>query len=101
MLNVRELVFLDLETARSPWVLKCTTYTYFYPVNTLPHMYPPFSSCLLTIGGSKISGTSNLGDWPVTGERIDTKIYSDIDDDIFDIEMNFPDSHSPVREVDM
>jgi len=48
-----------------------------------------------------ISGTSNLGDWPVTGERIDTKIYSDVDDDIFDIETNFPDSHSPVRKVDL
>ncbi|KAK0119249.1 hypothetical protein ONS95_008100 [Cadophora gregata] len=48
-----------------------------------------------------ISGTSNLGDWPVTGDRIDTKVYSDVDDDIFEIEKNFPDSHSPVRDVDL
>ncbi|KAH9221701.1 NAD dependent epimerase/dehydratase family protein [Leptodontidium sp. 2 PMI_412] len=47
-----------------------------------------------------ISGTSMVGDWPVSGERIDTKIYSDVDDDIFDVEKNFPDSHSPVRSVD-
>ena len=74
---------------------------YFYPINTLPYTPPLFSSCLLTICYSKISGTSNLGDWPVTGERIDTKIYSDVDDDIFGIETNFPDSHSPVRKVDL
>ncbi|KAH7417372.1 NAD dependent epimerase/dehydratase family protein [Cadophora sp. MPI-SDFR-AT-0126] len=48
-----------------------------------------------------VSGTSNLGDWPVTGERIDTKIYSDVDDDIFEIEKNFPISHSLVRDVDL
>ncbi|KAH7364128.1 NAD dependent epimerase/dehydratase family protein [Rhexocercosporidium sp. MPI-PUGE-AT-0058] len=48
-----------------------------------------------------ISGASILGDWPVSGERIDTKIYSDTDDDIYDIEKNFPDAHSPVREVDL
>jgi hypothetical protein len=47
----------------------------------------------------KTSGASMLGDWPVTGERIDTKTYSDVDDDIFEIEINFPGSHSPVRKV--
>ncbi|KAL2072622.1 hypothetical protein VTL71DRAFT_11965 [Oculimacula yallundae] len=48
-----------------------------------------------------ISGTSMLGDWPVSGERVDTKVYSDVTDDIYDIEKNFPDSHSPVRKVDL
>ncbi|KAG4437897.1 hypothetical protein IFR05_006616 [Cadophora sp. M221] len=47
-----------------------------------------------------ISGTSMLGDWPVSGERVDTKVYSDVGDDIFSIEKNFSDSHSPVRQVD-
>ncbi len=42
-----------------------------------------------------------LGDWPVSGDRIDTKIYSDVDDDIFDIEKNFPESFSPVRIADL
>jgi hypothetical protein len=40
-----------------------------------------------------------LGDWPVSGERIDTAIYSDISDDIYAIEKNFPETHSPVRKV--
>ena len=40
-----------------------------------------------------------LGDWPVTGDRIDTGIYSDIDENIFEVEKNFPESHSPVRKV--
>ena len=41
-----------------------------------------------------------LGDWPITGDRIDTAIYSDVEEDIFEIEKNFPDQHSPVRKVD-
>jgi hypothetical protein len=40
-----------------------------------------------------------LGDWPISGDRIDTKVYSDINDDIFNIEKDFPDSFSPVRRV--
>lgn len=41
-----------------------------------------------------------LGDWPITGDRIDTKVYSDITDDIYEIERTFPDDLSPVRKVD-
>lgn len=48
----------------------------------------------------KTSGASMIGDWPLTGDRIDTKTYSDVDDNIFEIEKNFPESHSPVRKVD-
>lgn len=40
-----------------------------------------------------------LGDWPVSGERVDTAIYSDVSDNIFDIEKHFPETHSPVRKV--
>jgi hypothetical protein len=40
-----------------------------------------------------------IGDWPVTGDRIDKKTYSDVGDDIFEIERDFPESHSPVRKV--
>ena len=40
-----------------------------------------------------------LGDWPVTGDRVDTAIYSDVEDDIFEIEKHFPDQFSPVRKV--
>lgn len=35
----------------------------------------------------------------MSGDRIDTKIYSDIKDDIFELEKNWPESHSPVRKV--
>jgi hypothetical protein len=42
-----------------------------------------------------------LGDWPITGDRIDTKIYSDVDDDIFEIQKVFPDDLSPVRKVNL
>lgn len=41
-----------------------------------------------------------LGDWPISGDRIDTKIYSDIDDNIFEVEQAIPDNFSPVRTVD-
>lgn len=40
-----------------------------------------------------------LGDWPITGDRIDTRVYSDITDDIYEIERTFPDDLSPVRKV--
>jgi len=42
-----------------------------------------------------------LGDWPISGDRIDTKIYSDVDDDIFEIQNAFPDDLSPVRKVNL
>jgi hypothetical protein len=45
------------------------------------------------------SGASMIGDWPVTGDRTDTKTYSNIGDNIFEIERDFPESHSPVRKV--
>jgi hypothetical protein len=41
-----------------------------------------------------------VGDWPISGDRIDDKVYSDINDDIFEVEKTFPDSLSPVRKVD-
>ncbi|KAG0651163.1 hypothetical protein D0Z07_2622 [Hyphodiscus hymeniophilus] len=47
-----------------------------------------------------ISGTSMIGDWPETGERIDTSIHSDIDEDIYVTERDHAESHSPVRAVD-
>jgi hypothetical protein len=40
-----------------------------------------------------------LGDWPISGERIDTHVHSDVDENIYEIERDFPDSHSPVRKV--
>ena len=40
-----------------------------------------------------------MGDWPISGERIDTHVYSDVDENIYEIERDFPDSHSPVRKV--
>jgi hypothetical protein len=47
----------------------------------------------------KTSGASMIGDWPVTGDRVDAKTYSDVGDDIFEIERDFPEDHSPVRKV--
>jgi hypothetical protein len=41
-----------------------------------------------------------IADWPVTGERIDTSIHSDVDEDIYLLEKNFLESYSPVRKVD-
>ncbi|KAI9644016.1 hypothetical protein NHQ30_007368 [Ciborinia camelliae] len=49
--------------------------------------------------GRDVSGASMLGDWPISGERIDTKIYSDVTDDIYSIERDFPEQYSPVRKV--
>jgi len=46
------------------------------------------------------SGASMVGDWPETGGRVDTTIHSDLDD-IYSLEKNFPESFSPVREVDL
>jgi hypothetical protein len=43
-----------------------------------------------------------IGDWPVSGSRIDSKTYSDIHDDIFAIEKEFEkkeEGWSPVRSV--
>lgn len=40
-----------------------------------------------------------LGDWPETGERIDTNFHSDVDEDIYELEKNFPEDYSPVRKV--
>ncbi len=40
-----------------------------------------------------------LGDWPVSGDRIDTRVYSDTED-IFEIQKTIPDNDSPVRVVD-
>ncbi len=51
------------------------------------------------VDSCQTSGASMIGDWPVTGDRTDTKTYSDVGDNIFEIERNFPDSHSPVRRV--
>ena len=41
-----------------------------------------------------------IGDWPETGERIDTSIHSDVDEDIYTTERDHAESHSPVRAVD-
>jgi len=40
-----------------------------------------------------------LGDWPETGGRIDTTTHSDVDENIFTLERDFPEKFSPVREV--
>ncbi|KUJ22707.1 NAD dependent epimerase/dehydratase family protein [Mollisia scopiformis] len=45
------------------------------------------------------SGASMVGDWPITKKRVDTKVYSDKHDNIFEIEKEWPDSLSPVRKV--
>jgi hypothetical protein len=41
-----------------------------------------------------------IGDWPESGERVDTSVHSDVDEDIYATERDFPESHSPVRAVD-
>ncbi|KAH6671352.1 hypothetical protein B0J14DRAFT_565025 [Halenospora varia] len=43
----------------------------------------------------KVSGTSMIGDWPVTGKRIDTSVHSNADEDIFETEKQMPDSFGP------
>ena len=40
-----------------------------------------------------------FGDWPISGDRIDTHVHSDVDENIYEVEKKFPDSHSPVRKV--
>jgi hypothetical protein len=50
----------------------------------------------------KTSGASMLGDWPVTGTRIDSKTYSDTKDNPFDLERAFEKEEpgwSPVRTM--
>ncbi|TVY42566.1 hypothetical protein LSUB1_G001216 [Lachnellula subtilissima] len=47
------------------------------------------------------SGASNVGDWPLTGDRIDTSIHSDVDEDIYEFEKTHPETLSPVRNVDL
>jgi hypothetical protein len=44
-----------------------------------------------------------IGDWPVTGTRVDSKTYSDAETDIFELEKTFEKEEagwSPVRTVD-
>ncbi|PMD64312.1 NAD dependent epimerase/dehydratase family protein [Hyaloscypha bicolor E] len=48
------------------------------------------------------SGASIIGDWPVTGTRVDEKTYSDVSDDVFELEKMFEREEagwSPVRSV--
>ena len=48
------------------------------------------------------SGASTIGDWPVSGSRVDSKTYSDVKDDVFAIEKEFEKEEpgwSPVRTV--
>jgi len=49
----------------------------------------------------QISGASNLGDWPVTGERVDTSTHSDVEEDIYEVEKSYTEDFSPVRKVDL
>ncbi|RDW66477.1 NAD dependent epimerase family protein [Coleophoma cylindrospora] len=45
------------------------------------------------------SGASMIGDWPVSGERVDTSFHSDLKEDIFMMEKTFPESYSQVRAI--
>ncbi|KAH8602987.1 NAD dependent epimerase/dehydratase family protein [Bisporella sp. PMI_857] len=47
------------------------------------------------------SGASMLGDWPESGRRADTSIHSDVDEDIYLVERQFPKDEpcSPVRDL--
>ncbi|TVY59233.1 hypothetical protein LCER1_G000238 [Lachnellula cervina] len=45
------------------------------------------------------SGASNVGDWPLTGDRIDTSVHSD--EDMYEFEKTHPETLSPVRNVDL
>ncbi|KAH8757077.1 NAD dependent epimerase/dehydratase family protein [Hyaloscypha finlandica] len=48
------------------------------------------------------SGASMIGDWPLTGTRVDEKTYSDVSDDVFELEKIFEREErgwSPVRSV--
>ncbi len=40
-----------------------------------------------------------LGDWPITEQRIDTEVHSDIAEDIHELEQQVTESHSPVRKL--
>ncbi len=40
-----------------------------------------------------------IADWPITGERVDGKVYSDVEDNIYEIEKNWPEEFGPVRKV--
>jgi hypothetical protein len=40
-----------------------------------------------------------VGDWPVTGERIDTSIHSDIAEDVYQLERSYTEPYSGVRDV--
>lgn len=40
-----------------------------------------------------------IGDWPITKDRVDAKIYSDKHDDLYELEKNWRDAFSPVRKV--
>jgi len=45
------------------------------------------------------SGASMVGDWPESGDLVVEKTYSDVYDDIFKIEKEWQEAHSPVRKV--
>ena len=55
--------------------------------------------CFLADENKQTSGASMVGDWPESGDLIVKKTYSDVDDDIFAIEKEWPETHSPVRKV--
>ena len=40
-----------------------------------------------------------VGDWPESVELVIDRAYSDLEDDIFKIEQEWPEPHSPVRKV--
>jgi len=48
---------------------------------------------------AQTSGASMVGDWTESGDLTVEKTYSDVDDDIFEIEKEWPEAHSPVRKV--
>lgn len=90
-LIVHELVWLVLESGKNALGKRLTISMYAH------RCLWRFQDLLLVC---QVSGASMLGDWPVTGDRIDNKTYSDVDDDIYEIEKRFPEDLSPVRKVD-
>lgn len=40
-----------------------------------------------------------VGDWPITKDPVATKVYSDKNENVFEIERDWPESFSPVRKV--
>jgi hypothetical protein len=42
-----------------------------------------------------------IGDFPISGDFVSKKTYSDVEDDIYELEKNWPEQHSPVRKVDL